>query len=269
MNSHNQAANAIKQAASLSHISPTSSQTLLANLTASNIPKTIGSQIPLIESQIPVVAHLIVDSTGTMSGFEEVVVKEINSVAKDFEKMMLKTGQEIFFAVSEFSARHGLPHLRVIRDFVHVQDFVPISLAEYTADGRTPLNDATFDGITQTMVFGTTAFTYGATGVQEITAVLTDGIENESKRSASEVAGFLSELNQKPNFVAAFIGVGREDFHSVARSMGFLEGNILKVEQTAGGLAKALKLFSSSVGFRSQQVQVGQQTTSGNFFQQV
>lgn len=264
-----QVASAIAQAAAFGHITPGSSQTLLKNLGGSNIPRTIGTQIPLMESQIPVVTHLIVDSTGTMGGFETVVIEAINETAEDFKKMRKKTGQEIYFAVSEFSARQGLPFLRVIRDFVHVQDFVDLATGEYVANGMTPLNDAAFDGTTQTMVFGSSAFAYGATGVQEVTALLTDGLENASSRSAAEVARFLSELNQKPNFVAAFIGVGTEDYFSVAKSMGYLDGNILKVDQTASGLAKALKLYSSSVGARSQQMQAGQSTTSGNFFQNI
>ncbi len=267
MNSQrDQVALAIQQAAANGHLTPGSSQTLLANLHGNGIPKTLGVQIPLLESGIPVVTLLVVDETGTMIGFETVVVDGINGAAKDFRKMMEKTGQEIYFGVAVFSVIDGQPNFRVLRDFIHVQDFVDLAYSEYKPNGRTPLNDATFDGITQTMVFGSSAFAYGATGVHEVVAVLTDGLNNESKRTAEEVARFLSELNQKPNFTAAFIGVGAEDFTSVAQSMGFLDGNILPVEKTVGGLAKALKLYSSSVVSKSQQVNTGQKTTSGNFF---
>lgn len=141
-----------------------------------------------------------------------------------------------------------------------------MTVSDYNTDGMTPLNDATMDGITQTMAFGSSVFSFGATGVQEVTIVISDGQDNDSQRSADDVARLLKELNTKPNFVAAFIGVGNFPYEAVAKSMGFLDGNIIAVDKTVSGITHALKLVSSSVGSRSQKSLANQPVSSGDFF---
>ncbi|HOX96600.1 MAG TPA: VWA domain-containing protein [Candidatus Woesebacteria bacterium] len=258
---------AIIEAANNKHITQTSSQALLANLNANTLPSTIGTQVELYESVTPLVLNLIVDSTYSLKGFEDTIINGINDCVGDFKILRNKTGQEIYIAVHEFSNRGGSLGLRTIQDFIRIQDFVELTRNDYTTDGSTPLFDATYDGITQTMTFASTLFANGATGVQEVTLILTDGGDNDSKRKAIEVAAFLKEFNTKPHFVAAFIGVNENyPFEQIAKSMGFLDGNIVKVEQTKDGIAKVLKLYSSSVGSRVHNSQAGNPVSSANFF---
>lgn len=281
MNSSNQnpaLTKAINAATLGKHLTPISSQTLLANLNATTIPSAIGDQIDKLETAMPCLVHIVVDSTGSLGpdpntnhpGYEKVVVESINAAAKDFEKMMDKTGQEVYLQVTEFSVRGGQNDIRIIREFTHVQDFKPITLADYRADGYTNLFDATFDGITATSVFGASLFSMGATGVQEITVVISDGFNNAGVRTSVDVSRFLLELNSKPHFVCAFVGVGEEaEFRKVARGMGIPDGNIITVDKSLDGITKALKLVSSSVGSHSQQVMSNQQPGNTNFFSSV
>lgn len=259
---------AIQTAVKKDHITLTSSQQILANLTAANLPKTIGSQIPKLEGQMPIVLNFLVDRTGSMKGFEAVVVKAINNTAADFKKMRLKTGQEIYLSVKTFAQMYdGSPIITVLQDFVHIQDFIDLVESDYRPEGDTPLFDAYYDGVTQTMAFGASAFSYGAFGVEEITIVLTDGRNNASvQRTDQDVADFLVELNTRPNFVAAMIGLGTYDYFSVGKGMGLLDGNIIAVEKTDTGITKALKLVTSSVGSRSQSKMAKQPLSSGGFF---
>lgn len=266
---------AIKTAAQAGHLTPISSQTLLANLNATTIPSAIGDQVDKLETTIPCVVHIVVDSTGSLGpdkntghpGYEKIVVEAINSAVKDFEQLMNKTGQEVYVQITEFSVRGGQSDIRVIREFIHVQDFEKITLSEYQADGMTNLFDATFDGITATSVFGASLFSMGATGVQEITVIISDGFNNAGLRTNIDVSRFLLELNSKPHFICAFIGVGDEtDFRKVANGMGIPDGNIVTVDKSLGGFTKALKLISSSVGSHSQQINSNQKPSNSQFF---
>jgi hypothetical protein len=269
MNSQSQNAaitNAIGTATRKGHLTPISQQALLANLNATTIPSAIGDQVDMLESTIPCVVHIVVDSTGSLGpdrstghpGYEKIVVDAINSAVKDFVKMMDKTGQEIYLQVTEFSVRGGQSDIRIVRDFIHIQDFANITLADYQADGMTNLFDATFDGVTATSVFGASLFSRGATGVQEITVIISDGFNNAGSRSAADVSRFLLELNSKTHFVCAFVGIGEEaDFRKIARGMGIPDGNIITVDKSLGGITHALKLVSSSVGNHSQAALAG------------
>ncbi len=251
-----QAQQAIVAAANAGHFNQISSQALLSNLNANTVPSTIGTQVQLLETVAPLILNLVIDSTGSLGGFEATIVKAINDTVGDFKKMRIKTGQEMYLSIKEFSSRHNYPqYLRVIQDFIHVQDYVELTINDYNTDGATPLRDATIDGVTQTMAFGASTFAYGATGVQEVTIIISDGDDNASTHSAADVARFLVELNSQPNFVAAFIGVGNYPWAAVAKSMGFLDGNVLPVDKTDAGITKALKLVSSSVGSHSQKSQ--------------
>jgi len=265
-NNQSQAQNAIIAAAGKGHLTQTSSQALLSNLNANTVPSTLGAQVQLLESVMPIILNLIVDSTGSLSGFEAVIIKAINNTVNDFKKMRIKTGQEMYLSIKEFSHRGTGQFMRTIQDFIHVQDYVELTVNDYTTDGQTPLFDAAYDGITQTMAFGASTFAYGATGVQEITIIISDGDNNASNRTAHDVSAFLVELNTKPNFVAAFIGVGNFPYMAVAKSMGILDGNIIAVDKTDTGITKALNLVSSSVGSRSAKSQAGQPVSSGDLF---
>ena len=261
-----QAQQAIIAATSAGHLNQISSQALLANLNANTVPSTIGTQVQLLETTTPLVLCIVVDSTGSLAGFEDIIVKALNNTVGDFKLMRNKTGQEMYLCIIEFSNRGTGQYMRVIQDFIHVQDYCELTINDYQTAGRTPLNDATIDGITRTMAFGASTFAYGATGVQEVTIIITDGDDNDSQRTPADVAHFLVELNTKPNFVAAFVGVGNFPWMAVAKSMGFLDGNIVTVDKTATGIAKALKLYSSSVSSRSAASQAGKPVSSSGFF---
>ncbi len=281
MDSQNQAiVTAINTAAKARHLTPISQQALLANLNATTIPSAIGDQVDKLESAVPCVVHIVVDSTGSLGpdrssghpGYEKIVVDAINSAVKDFVKMMDKTGQEIYLQVTEFSVRGGQSDIRIIREFIHIQDFAPITLADYQADGMTNLFDATFDGVTATSVFGASLFSMGATGVQEITVIISDGFNNAGTRKAVDVSRFLLELNSKTHFVCAFVGIGDEaDFRKIALGMGIPDGNIITVDKSLGGITHALKLVSSSVGSHSQAAAAngGKSQSNVNFFTSV
>lgn len=267
-----QVAGAIAQAAALGHITPGSSQTLLKNLGGSNIPRTIGTQIPLMESVIPLILNLVVDITGSLSGFEKIIEDAINDTLDDFDKMKEKTGQEMYVRITAFSILPGMDNVRVLQDFIHIQDCPRLLPGSLDANGETPLYEASFEGITATSTFGASAFAYGAQGVQEVTVILSDGQEfhpgKKSVHTIDELRRFLKELSSKSHFTCAFVGIGDDaDFHQVALDMGILDGNILTVDKTKGGITKALKLVSSSVGAKSQAKNPGQKMTSGNFFQ--
>lgn len=265
---------AIQAAASKGHLTPISSQTLITNLGSTNIAKTMGKQIPLMESVLPLIFNLVIDVTGSLSGYETIVVNAVNAMLEDIEKMRKKTGQETYVRITVFSILSGMQNVRVIRDFVHVQDCVRLTAADYVPDGWTPLYEGIYDGVIATSTFGASAFSYGATGVQEVTVILSDGHEYHpniaSVRTNDDVRILLGELNSKPHFTVAFVGVGDEaDFHKVALDAGIPEGNIITVDKSLSGITHALMLVSSSMGAKSQGMQGQQAPVNTNFFTNV
>ena len=271
MDSQSKVALDIQQALAGGHLTPSSSQTLLANLQGSGIPKTLGVQIPLMESFIPLIFNLVIDVTGSMSGYETVVVNAVNAMLDDIEKMMGKTGQEIYVRITVFSILNGMENIRVIRDFIHVQDCQRLTSVDYVPNGLTPLFEGIYDGVIATSTFGASAFSYGATGVQEVTVILSDGHEYHPNiapvRTNDEVRRLLKELNSKPHFTVAFVGVGDEaDFRQVALDAGIPEGNIVTVEKSMKGITHALMLVSSSMGAKSKGMQSQKTAVNTNFF---
>lgn len=262
---------AIQAAASKGHLTPISSQTLIANLQGSGIPKTLGIQIPLMESVLPLIFNLVIDISGSLSGYEAIVVNAINAMLEDIEKMRKKTGQETYVRITVFSILSGVQNVRVIRDFVHVQDCVKLEAKDYVPDGWTPLYEGIYDGVIATSTFGASAFSYGATGVQEVTVILSDGHEYHPKiaavRTNDDVRSLLGELNSKPHFTVAFVGIGNEaDFRQIALDAGIPDGNIITVDKSLSGITRALLLVSSSMGAKSQGMQSQQAATNTNFF---
>ncbi|MEK7070819.1 MAG: hypothetical protein AAB966_03355 [Patescibacteria group bacterium] len=263
-------ASSIQAAANAGHLTPISSQTILNNLNATTVPASIGDQISKMETDIPIVLELQIDESGSLEGYESVIVDAINDTIDDFVRMRAKTGQEIYLRITVFSQRNGVPNVRVLQDYIHVQDCPKLTVADYRPNGMTPLNEAMYDGATATSAFGATLFANGATGVQEVVIILSDGLDNPSGkpvRSLSEFRRLLLELNTKPHFTFGFVGIGDEaNFRAFALSAGVPDGNIVTVDKTKSGLTKAFKLISSSMGSKSHSIQTGQTQSNQTLF---
>lgn len=263
-------AGGIQAAANAGHLTPISSQTILNNLNATTVPASIGDQVSKMETDIPIVLELDVDESGSLDGYEAVIVDAINDTIDDFVKMRAKTGQEIYLRICVYSQKSGAANVRVLQDYIHVQDCPKLTVADYRPNGMTPLIEGMYDGATSTSVFGATLFANGATGVQEVVINLSDGLDNpEGKpaRTLSEFRRLLLELNTKAHFTFGFVGIGDEaNFRTFALSAGIPDGNIIEVSKTKTGLTKAFKLISSSIGSKSTSMQAGQVQSNQSLF---
>lgn len=263
-------AGGIQAAANAGHLTPISSQTILNNLNATTVPASIGDQISKMETDIPIVLELAIDESGSLDGYETIIVDATNDTIDDFVKLRAKTGQEIYLRITVFAQRNGVANVRVLQDYIHVQDCPKLTVADYQPNGMTPLNEGMYDAATATSVFGANLFANGATGVQEVVIILSDGLDNPSGkpvRSLSEFRRLLLELNTKPHFTFGFVGIGDEaDFRAYALSAGVPDGNIVTVDKTKTGLTKAFNLISSSIGSKSTSMQAGQVQSNQSLF---
>lgn len=258
--------NALDLAASHGEITQKSKGIIIANLDATNMPNCFGAPADTLETTYPAIAHLIIDTTGSMGPHRQAVIKALNELKADLIQAANKTGAEILLAVTQFSSLYNAPKVRQVRSFEHIETIPDFTLADYDPDGGTPLYDAAFEGIKSTVTYGSLVFGAGATGRQQMVIILSDGQDNDSSKRAEEVAELLSEFANKSNFMIAFVGFGDEGyFTQIAESMGIPRANILTVDKSNQGITKALKIVSSSIGIHSARAAQGQ-SPSGDFF---
>jgi hypothetical protein len=163
-------------------------------------------------------------------------------------------------SVAFFSFNHEVTP--VFKDDDGAAKFVPcsslkdISDADYFPSGMTAMYDAVGDAID--------FFAGEAKKADDVLiVVISDGCENASKRFDSEkVAGRVKEL-QDSGWNFTYIGAN-QDLSTVAKQLGFHEGNMLQFESSSAGTVQMGNTVSSAISnytlTRSQNIAAGVET---------
>lgn len=131
---------------------------------------------------------MVLDRTGSMSGTEEKTVEAVNSFLRQMQSDSL--GKDAFFTLRTFDTQG----FDVIRRGV-VSDVKPLEMDEFSPRAATPLFDAVGDTIGK------------MTGTEKnMLVVLTDGLENASKKFTQESLRALIEEKRKAGWIIIYLG---------------------------------------------------------------
>ncbi len=254
-------------AASRGVVPPNSKSLVINGLNATTLPARIGGSLDF-GTTYPAIVKLIIDASGSMGSVRQEVVDALNRLKVKLEETANRTGAEFQVSITDFS---GLLGIHLMRDFEHVDTLKPFTARDYNPDGSTPLCDAAYQGISETIAHGTLVYGTGATGYQQAVVILSDGADNDSRHTPADIATLLKEFVGRRNFIIAFIGFGagqhqRDVYTSIAQEMGIPAQNLRVYDPSDPNcLDMVVTDISSSVEVRSQRA-ASSQTQSGNFF---
>lgn len=175
---------------------------------------------------------LLADESGSMGGNEEAVITGVNQFVDSFKDKDCK----VTFATFDYNP--NTPVLRIVLDAKKVSKVQPLTAADYAPRGGTPLFDATAD-----MIDHVGSLVEGDEGVYMV--ILTDGIENASRRHTAETVAKLIKRREKDGWGFIYLGANH-DARSMATSLGLTgAGKAAQFTSSAVGTASAMRSVSA------------------------
>lgn len=135
-----------------------------------------------------------------------------------------------------------------LNPFCLIQDAPLLDDNNYKAYGGTPLYDKTIEMLS-TIAIKSQEFIDNGIPVRTISVIITDGDDEHSIKSATDVAPFVKSLLRAEAHIMAAMGIddGSTDFRQVFKEMGFKDEWILTPGNTKHELRDAFKMVSKSV----------------------
>lgn len=216
-----------------------------------------GTRIEHLGATEYTLATIAIDVTGSTSGFADELRKMLIASIDACKKS--PRSENLLVRVILFSSTLGVSE---IHGFKLLSDLDPAAYPVFRPDGGTPLFDAVYSAVDATLVYGKdlkdSDFLANA-----IMFVITDGDDNASKVTPSEISRALQNARQKElleSIVTVLIGI----------NASYYAGTLLKFKQdagldqyvdagdaTPGNLAKLGEFVSNSVSSQSQAVGTG------------
>ena len=194
----------------------------------------------IVASDVTLVTVLIDRSSSIgSSGLEDAVRAGQNALVDAFSGSKEKDG--ILLALWLF--HHDA---EVVHSYAPVDDAVRLDDKNYCAGGATHLYDSWCDALAANVAYAETLRASG-TPCRSVAVVITDGADYGSARKARDCAKLAKDLLASEQFVLAFVGVGDDDFRTVARQMGIPDGSVLvQKNATPSGMRQAFQMVSRS-----------------------
>lgn len=165
---------------------------------------------------------ILMDESGSMSGFGESVVTSVNEFIHDFKK-----DQETKITLVWFDRHPGISRTRFKVKSKKASDVKQLKITDYKPRGLTPLNDAVMDVVEylDKKVGDGGAFV----------TIITDGLENASETSSEEVKKALKK-REKQGWLFVYLGAN-QNAEEAARRIGLAKkGQAFNFNPTGGGM---------------------------------
>ncbi len=198
--------------------------------------KTGDEQVTLIE--------VILDESGSMDGIVSDTLGGLNGYIRKQKEQV--DGGLARFSLTTFSAV-GEEFVRTIVDNMPIDQVKPITGENYNPYGGTPLLDAVGQRITEVE----TLLNSYKVRPEVLFAVITDGLENQSKKYTKDDIQKMISGREGKGWTFVFMGAN-QDAWGESQQYGYVAGNTVGWEASAGGVAVAYDTLSSSTrAFRS------------------
>jgi hypothetical protein len=240
-----------------------SSDVLIANLNATNLPMCVGTPVAELESDDVTIIMFCIDASPSMEPVRNLLIETFNQeMIGGLRGAARKTANAIVVGGLAFSSRiwplwGG--------GFQKLEDLPPLTPADYDPEsGRaTNLFQAMLDATTAAASYATQVFQNTNTPPKVIVAVLTDGADNVGQASAADVMtvvrGLSKELWTFP--MAVFETWETVNGRQIAAATGF---DVFEFKMKSGEtVADIQRRFRRMVGTFSSSVISASQTTVG------
>lgn len=255
----NNAASLFKSAAAEGVISKSALQVINVNDIGTTINAALGVSVDdVTESEAVLVTQLIDDSGSICFGANADAVRTGHNLVLD---ALVKSKQNAG-VLGMCRYLNGT----VLYPYRPINQAEKMDTANYDPRGGTPLYDESITTLGAVLA-KTQEFTDAGIPCRSVTLIVTDGADEHSRRTASDVKKVVDDMLKSENHIVAFMGIddGRTDFRQIARDMGIRDEWILTPGNTPGDIRRAFMVFSQSAQRASQTAKSFSQTAMGGF----
>lgn len=136
----------------------------------------------------------------------------------------------------------------VLFPFCQLKDSIEMTAGNYDPSGGTPLYDQVIIALGQ-VIAKAQEFSDNGVSVRTVTAIITDGHDESSHATASQVRSVVSDMLKQENHVVMAMGItdgGTTDFEQIFQSMGIPKEWILTPKNTPKEIRRAFQTVSQS-----------------------
>ena len=176
---------------------------------------------------------ILVDGSGSMQSLWTEALSSVNAYVKKLGDDHVDTG----VTLAVFDHNMGRMDFRIVRDRIIPSTWHPVTNADATPRGWTPLNDAIGEivGLAKRGNYDKVAL-----------IIMTDGIENSSKELNTAQAKALLDECRKKGWQVVFLGA---DFDNVAQAASYGNSARSTVQVSAANLSTATASLATKRGF--------------------
>ena len=183
---------------------------------------------------------LIIDRSGSMSGFEEDTIGGFNSM---IEKQKKEGEAEVYVSTILFDN-----YSEVIHDRVPISEVEPLTTREYYVRGCTALLDAVGDAIRHIRNIHKYARREDVPA-HTIFVITTDGMENASRNYTRDtIKTMITEQTEKCGWEFIFVGANIDSIQT-ADSIGIRRERAANYSQSTDGIAKSYDAMCSFISY--------------------
>lgn len=197
---------------------------------------TANVEIDELQSERQTLIGLFIDDSGSMGGFESVMVDCLNKFKSAIEGA--KESDEMLVSKTMFGSNIVPGGYQLISDMT----------TDYRASGMTKLYDCIVDGQKRLMDGNGNGYMeklqQNGIKTKAVIAIFSDGEDTASNCSAHDARRAIEFLHSK-EIIVAFVAFG-DEARGIAQQIGIKDQNILEVDATESDLRKVFMVLSKS-----------------------
>jgi hypothetical protein len=240
-------------------ISPATSQLLTGNLGAVVIAGAAGKDAEdIVASDVTLVTLLVDASSSINASCLEDAIRDGQNCLVD---ALGDTRERDSILMALWTFNH---ELRVVHSYVGLDDVTRLDKKNYAGIGSTRLYDTWCDALTANVAYAQQLRSSG-TPCKSVVVVITDGEDCGSKRRSVDCARISKDLLKSEQFTLAFVGVGTEDFQTIAKEMGIPDSCVaVQANATPSTIRQVFRMVSQST-IRASQGRIAPGPNAGFF----
>jgi len=219
-----------------------------------------------IADDVIIVATMI-DDSGSVSSHVPAIIDGHNLIidslagSKQAGSIMMSTS---LMVEAHDGAASGNHDAGILFPFVGVQNATRMSNSNYHANGwHTPLYDQSLV-VLGSVLAKTQDFSRQGVAARSVTLLVTDGEDNASRHSVSDVRAVVEDMIRAEKHIVAFLGIGNESkFRRIAADMGIPDQWVMTSKAGASEIRAAFRMFSQSAVRASQNAMSFSQSAGG------